>query len=231
MITGTLINAGAIIIGSIIGIVLNKKFPRNINTIIFQALGLFSIFLGLSLAFQTQNNYLIICLSLILGGVVGESFKLSKKTDNLGELFKRRLNNSNPRFTEGFVTATMIFSVGSMAIIGPLNEALIGDATLVLTKSMMDGVTSIALSAVFGRGVIFSAIPVLFIQGSIGLGATSLQSFLSEELVAEISSIGGILILGIGISLLEIKKINVINLLPSMLIIIPLFYLMNYMVY
>ena len=228
MITGTLINVGAIIVGSIIGILLNKGLPKNINSIIFQALGLFSVFLGISLAFETNNNFLIICMALIMGGILGEVFKLSIRTENMSDLLKKKLNNSNPRFTEGLITATMIFSVGSMAIIGPLNEALKGDATLVLTKSMMDGVTSIALSAAFGRGVIFSAIPVLLIQGGIGLGANSLQSFFSDLLVAEISAVGGILILGIGISILEIKKINVINLLPSMFVVIPLFYLMEY---
>ena len=228
MITGTLINVGAIIVGSIIGIFLNKGLPKNINSIIFQALGLFSVFLGISLAFETNNNFLIICMALIMGGILGEAFKLSIRTENMSDLLKMKLNNSNPRFTEGLITATMIFSVGSMAIIGPLNEALKGDATLVLTKSMMDGVTSIALSAAFGRGVIFSAIPVLLIQGGIGIGANSLQSFFSDLLVAEISAVGGILILGIGISILEIKKINVINLLPSMFIVIPLFYLKEY---
>tara|TARA_Y100001933_G_C18967677_1_gene550999 strand:- start:369 stop:1064 length:696 start_codon:yes stop_codon:yes gene_type:complete len=228
MITGTLINVGAIIVGSIIGIFLNKGLPKNINSIIFQALGLFSVFLGISLAFETNNNFLIICMALIMGGILGEAFKLSIRTENMSDLLKMKLNNSNPRFTEGLITATMIFSVGSMAIIGPLNEALKGDATLVLTKSMMDGVTSIALSAAFGRGVIFSAIPVLLIQGGIGIGANSLQSFFSDLLVAEISAVGGILILGIGISILEIKKINVINLLPSMFIVIPLFYLTEY---
>ena len=228
MITGTLINVGAIIVGSIIGIFLNKGLPKNINSIIFQALGLFSVFLGISLSFETNNNFLIICMALIMGGILGEAFKLSIRTENMSDLLKMKLNNSNPRFTEGLITATMIFSVGSMAIIGPLNEALKGDATLVLTKSMMDGVTSIALSAAFGRGVIFSAIPVLLIQGGIGIGANSLQSFFSDLLVAEISAVGGILILGIGISILEIKKINVINLLPSMFIVIPLFYLTEY---
>ena len=228
MITGTLINVGAIILGSVIGILLNKGLPKNINSIIFQALGLFSIFLGISLAFETNNNFLIICMALIIGGVLGEVFQLSFRTENLSDLLKKRINNSNPKFTEGLITATMIFSVGSMAIIGPLNEALKGDATLVLTKSMMDGVTSIALSAAFGRGVIFSAIPVLLIQGGIGLGANGLQLFFSDTLVAEISAVGGILILGIGISILEIKKINVINLLPSMFVVIPLFYLMEY---
>ena len=228
MITGTLINVGAIILGSIIGIILNKGLPKNINSIIFQALGLFSIFLGISLAFETNNNFLIICMALIIGGVLGEVFQLSIRTENLSDLLKKRINNSNPKFTEGLITATMIFSVGSMAIIGPLNEALKGDATLVLTKSMMDGVTSIALSAAFGRGVIFSAIPVLIIQGGIGLGANGRQSFFSDTLVAEISAVGGILILGIGISILEIKKINVINLLPSMFVVIPLFYLAEY---
>ena len=228
MITGTLINVATILIGSFIGVFLKKGVPKNISNIIFQALGLFSIFLGISLALETNNNFLIICISLLIGGVLGEQLKLSARTEGLSSALKKTINNSNPRFTEGLITATMIFSIGSMAIIGPLNESLKGDNTLVLTKAIMDGVTSIALAAAFGRGVFFSAIPVLLIQGSIGLSAGLLHPFISDNLIAEISAVGGLLIIGIGINILEIKKINVLNLLPSVFVIIPLYFLMTF---
>ncbi len=122
----------------------------------------------------------------------------------------------------------MLFSIGSLAILGPINEALKGDRTLVLTKSMMDGVSAIALASAFGRGVIYSCIPVLLIQGCIGLSASVIAPVLSTALISEITAVGGILIVGIGISILEIKKIRVINLIPSLLMIIPLYYLQLY---
>lgn len=224
MITGTLINVATILIGSFIGVFLKRGVPKNISNIIFQALGLFSIFLGISLALETNNNFLIICASLLIGGILGELLKLSARTESFSNSLKKIINNSNPRFTEGLITATMIFSIGSMAIIGPLNESLKGDDSLILTKAIMDGVTSIALAAAFGRGVFFSAIPVLLIQGIIGLSAGLLHPFISDNLISEISAVGGVLIVGIGINILEMKKINVINLLPAVFVIIPLYF-------
>ena len=223
MITGTIINAAAIIIGSVVGVLINKGIPVRISKIIFQALGLFSIFLGISLAFKTQNNYLIIALSLIIGGILGELLHLERGTEKLSDKLRNKLKNANPKFTEGLVISSMLFIIGSMAIIGPLNEALDNDMTLVLTKSMMDGVTAIALAAAYGRGVLFSAIPVFIIQAGIGLTAHWLEPILTDGLINELTSVGGVLIVGIGITVLEIKKIKVINLLPAMLLIIPIY--------
>ncbi|MBT5402002.1 MAG: gamma-glutamyltransferase [Crocinitomicaceae bacterium] len=223
MITGTIINAAAIITGGLIGVIINKGIPVRVSNIIFQALGLFSVFLGVSLAFKTQNNYLIIALALIIGGVTGELLQLERGTEKLSNRLRDKLKNANPKFTEGLVISSMLFSIGSMAIIGPLNEALDNDMTLVLTKSMMDGVTAIALAAAYGRGVLFSAVPVFIIQAGIGLGAKWLEPFLSDNLINELTAVGGVLIVGIGITVMEIKKIKVINLLPAMLFIIPLY--------
>jgi uncharacterized protein len=225
MILGSIINAITIVVGSTLGVFLSKGISERFTKIIFQALGLFSIFLGVSLGFETNNNFLIMSLALISGGLIGELFRIEAKIETLSKKLKAKLNNANPKFTEGLITATMLFSIGSMAILGPLNEALKGDRTLVLTKSAMDGVSAIALASAFGRGVIYSAIPVLLIQGGIGLSASFLQPLLSPELISEITAVGGILIIGIGISILEIKKIKVINLIPSLLMIIPLYYL------
>ncbi|MBL4624372.1 MAG: DUF554 domain-containing protein [Flavobacteriales bacterium] len=228
MILGSIINSITIIVGSVLGVFLSNGISERFNKIIFQALGLFSIFLGVSLAFETNNNFMIMSLSLILGGLLGELFRIEERIEVVSEKLKRKLNNANPRFTEGLITSTMLFSIGSMAILGPLNEALKGDRTLVLTKSVMDGVSAIALASAFGRGVIYSAIPVLLIQGSIGLSASVLEPILSPALISELTAVGGVLIIGIGISVLEIKKISVINLIPSLIMIIPLYYLNLY---
>ena len=225
MILGSIINAITIVTGSILGVFLSNGISERFNKIIFQALGLFSIFLGVSLASETDNNFMIMSLAVIIGGLIGELLRIEERIEIISNKLKNKLNNSNPKFTEGLITSTMLFSIGSMAILGPLNEALKGDRTLVLTKSIMDGVSAVALASAFGRGVIYSAIPVLLIQGSIGLSASFLEPVLSPELISELTAVGGILIIGIGISILEIKKIKVINLIPALLMIIPLYYL------
>ena len=225
MILGSIINAITIVTGSILGVFLSNGVSERFNKIIFQALGLFSIFLGVSLAFETENNFMIMSLALIIGGLIGELLRIEQRIEGISNRLKKNLNNANPKFTEGLITSTMLFSIGSMAILGPLNEALKGDRTLVLTKAIMDGVSSIALASAFGRGVIYSAIPVLIIQGGIGLSAAFLEPVLSPELISELTAVGGILIIGIGISVLEIKKIKVINLIPALFMIIPLYFI------
>ncbi|MBT6439120.1 MAG: DUF554 domain-containing protein [Flavobacteriales bacterium] len=225
MILGSIINAITIVTGSILGVFLSNGISERFNKIIFQALGLFSIFLGVSLATETDNNFMIMSLAVIIGGLIGELLRIEERIEIISNKLKSKINNSNPKFTEGLITSTMLFSIGSMAILGPLNEALNGDRTLVLTKSIMDGVSAIALASAFGRGVIYSAIPVLIIQGSIGLSSSFLEPVLSPELISELTAVGGLLIIGIGISILEIKKIKVINLIPALLMIIPLYYL------
>jgi len=224
MILGSIINAITIVTGSILGVFLSNGISERFNKIIFQALGLFSIFLGVSLASETDNNFMIMSLAVIIGGLIGELLRIEERIEIISNKLKNKLNNSNPKFTEGLITSTMLFSIGSMAILGPLNEALKGDRTLVLTKSIMDCVSAIALASAFGRGVIYSAIPVLIIQGGIGLSSSFLEPVLSPELISELTAVGGILIIGIGISVLEIKKIKVINLIPALLMIIPLYY-------
>jgi len=228
MILGTIINVGTILLGTSIGVLLNRGIPKRITSIIFQGLGLFSIFLGLSLAFQNENSFLLILMSLLIGGLLGEWWKLESKTELLSQLLKSKINNANPKFTEGLITATMIFSIGSMAIIGPMNEALHGDLTLVLTKSVMDGFTSMALAAAFGWGVIFSAIPVFIFQAFFGISASLLEPYMNPLMINQLTAVGGILIIGIGINILEIKNIKVLNLIPSMFIIPILFWLQLY---
>ena len=227
IITGTLVNVGSILLGSFIGVLLKKGIPERIQNIIFQALGLFTIFLGLTMAFESSGLYLLMVFSLILGGILGEVLKLDTNTEVLSVKLKEKLNSSNPKFTEGLITASMLFSIGSMAIIGPMNEAIKGDLNLVLTKSLMDGITSIILAAAFGRGVFFSIIPVFILQATVGILSSYIEPYLNPVLIKELTAIGGLLILGIGISILEIKKINVINLLPSMGVLVVLYFVLS----
>jgi len=229
IITGTLINVGSIILGSLIGVLLKKGIPDRIQSIIFQALGLFTVFLGLSMAFETSGLYLLMIFSLILGGILGEVLKLDTNIEGLSLKLKERLKSGNPKFTEGLITASMLFSIGSMAIIGPMNEAISNDMNLILTKSLMDGITSVILAAAFGRGVFFSIIPVFILQATVGILSAYIEPYLNPVLIKELTAVGGLLILGIGISILEIKKINVINLLPSMSIVVCLYFVLEYL--
>lgn len=165
------------------------------------------------------DNLLILIFSILIGGILGELFHLETRINNLSDRLKTRLGSKETGFTEGLVTAFLIFCIGSMTIVGALNEGLTGDRSLLLTKSVLDGFTSIALASTFGIGVLFSIVPMLFFQGVLTVFAGLFSSFFSETLMNQLTATGGVLILGIGFNLLEIKQIKVVNLLPSLLVI------------
>ena len=216
---GTIINVLAIIIGGSLGLILNKNFPEKIKAIVFQAIGLFTIVIGLQMAIKTDNP-LIMVFSLIIGGIIGEFLNLEKKIDNASESIKLKLKIKDNGFTQGIVTSFLLFCVGSMTIVGSISEGISGDRTLLLTKSILDGFSSIALASSFGIGVIFSAFPVLVFQGGLTLLAGLFQNFINAQIITQLTAVGGVLILGIAINLLGIKKINVINILHSFVIVV-----------
>lgn len=218
---GTFINITAVIIGSLIGLLLGSRFPEKIKIIAFQGLGLISLLIGMQMALKVENPLTLI-FSILMGAIIGELINLEKIFDNAGEFLKQKVKSKNTRFTEGLVTAFIIFCIGSMTFVGSINEGISGDKTLLLTKSMLDGFTSIALASTFGIGVMFSVIPMLILQGGLTIFAGMFQPFFTPSLINQLTATGGILILGIGINLLEIKKIKVINMLPSLLVIILL---------
>ncbi len=218
---GTFINIFAVCIGSIIGLLLRKNFPENIKHIVFQGLGLCTLLIGMQMALQVKDP-LILIFSILIGGILGEVTKLDKRIDHVSEQIKKRFAAKDATFTQGLVTAFLIFCIGSMSIVGSLNEGISGDRSLLLTKSVLDGFTSIALASTYGIGVLFSIIPMLLFQGSITLFAHSFQGVFTLLLLAQLTSTGGILILGIGLNLLEIKKIKVINLLPALGVVVIL---------
>lgn len=221
---GTFINTFSVILGGSLGILIKNSLPEKYKKIIFQGIGLFTILLGISMAIPFPNP-LIIIFSILIGGLIGVLINLEERLDNLSSILKKKLNLKDSKFNEGLITAFLIYCIGSMTILGAINEGISGDNSLLITKSVLDGFTSIALASTFGIGVIFSVIPMLIFQGGLTLLASFFGNFFTESLIQYLTSTGGILILGIGINLLELKKISVLNLLPSLIVVVVLFLL------
>jgi len=223
---GTLINVGTVIIGSLIGVILHSRFSKRFTEIAFQAIGTFTVFLGISMAFKS-DAYLIIVLSLISGSLLGEALKLEFRMDNLSERLKSRFRFKNDKFSEGLITAFLLFCMGSMTILGAIEEGLGGKPNLLLTKSIMDGFAAIALSSALGIGVLFSVIPLLIYQGGLTLLTALLGNYFSEIYINNLTSVGGILLIGLALRILELKKIRVLNMLPALIIILLLTWIKN----
>ncbi len=219
--TGTLINAGAIIVGSTAGMLLNARLPRRVTDIVFQGLGLFTLYVGFTMAFRTSHMLLMI-FSIVLGSILGELMGLESGMERLSEKLKTRLKSSNEKFTEGMITAFLLYCMGSMTILGAFEEGLGGEPNLLLAKSVLDGFSSVALASALGLGVMFSVIPLLIYQGGLTLLAAQLQDLLTEVVIDELSAVGGLLLIGLGINILEIKRLRIMNMLPALVIIVVL---------
>jgi len=220
---GTLVNVLAVIIGSSMGLFVKKKLPKKITDTAFQGIGLFTIILGIFMAIKT-TNFFIMVFSIVLGAVIGELIDIETKVNNFGEFLKRKIKTTNNRFSEGFITAFLLYCMGSMTILGAIEEGLGGEPNLLITKSLLDGFSSIVLASTMGIGVLFSSIPLLLYQGGLTLFASQVQTFFSEIIINELSAVGGILLLGLGISMMEIKKIRILNMIPSLFIVVILAY-------
>lgn len=218
---GTLVNAFAILVGGLLGLAL-PRLSQGIRTTVMQGLGLAVAIQGVMMAFKT-NNLLIVIGSLVLGGVLGEVLKVEAGLERLGQWLERTVGSrTKGKIAEGFVTTTLLFCVGAMAILGSIDSGVRHNHDMLYTKSVLDGFSSIIFASTLGVGVLFSSLPILLYQGAIALSATFITSFIQPDMLnaitAEVTSVGGILIIGIGINMLEIKKINVANLLPSVLV-------------
>lgn len=216
-------NFAAIVLGSILGLKFKSILPERLVNLLFQVFGLFTLYLGFSMGLKTQNSILI-AFSLILGAITGSILNLQDKTDRFGELIKRKFNLKGDKFTEGFIVASLLFCMGPVAILGSIEEGMTGEPKLLLIKSLMDGVASIALAASLGIGVIFSAVPILIYQGLLTLFAHWLGDAFSQVMINELSAVGGILLIGMGITILEIKRIKVIDFITALIYIVPLVY-------
>ena len=213
---GTIINTGTVIAGSCIGLLLKKGLPEKYNTIYFQGVGLFTLVLGIKMAFGMSEPLLVV-FSLIAGGLTGEFFKLEERMNRFGDFLKAKFKRGNERFTEGLVTAFLLFCMGSMSILGPVEEGLTGNVSeLLKAKSLMDGFSAILLASALGIGVMFSAVPLLIYQGGITLLIILIGKNIPELYINEISVIGGILLIGLALDILNVKKLHILNMLPSL---------------
>lgn len=221
---GTIINAGTIILGSIIGILFHSKLPERITNRTFQAIGLFTLFLGVKLALKT-SNLMILIFSLLLGTISGELINLDKQIVRLSEWLKKKTSSKNDRFTEGLTTSFLLFCMGSMTILGAFEEGLGNKPNLLIAKSILDGFSSIAFASTMGIGVMFSVIPLLIYQGGLTFIAYLIGDELGAEIINEMTAVGGILLIGLGINVLKIKEIKILNMLPSLLFAVVLAFL------
>ena len=215
---GTLVNTGAVVVGSIIGLVFKKALPEKYQAIYFQAVGLFTLLLGVKMSLDISAPLLVV-LSLVLGGITGEAIRLEDRVEQLGFWIKAKTNSQNDKFTEGLTTAFLLFCMGAMTITGAIEEGFGKTSDLLLTKSIMDFFSSIMLASALGIGVLFSAILLFAFQGGITLLVSLIGKDIPLEIISEITVVAGIILIGLGINLLEIKKLKIINLLPALLFI------------
>lgn len=227
---GTLINALAIVIATILGVTFKKGLPEKIqkSVMLVLGLGLTALSLGWFLKdflilrdgqFITHSDLLII-LSLVIGVIIGEWIDIDHRLNHWAMSVEKKYNL--PPLAKGFITATLIFCVGAMAIIGSIQDGLYGDMTTLVIKSTLDFITALILASVLGIGVIFSALSVLIYQGSITIAASYLDTFLTTEMITAISMVGNIILIAIGINFMELRKIKVANMIPA--IFIPVIY-------
>ena len=221
-----MVNSAAIAAGGIIGVVLKKGISEEYKETIMDGVALSIMVLGVINAIKTDNIILMIS-SLVIGGFIGETISVEKKLDKFGDLIQSKIKNKENGFVKGFVPASLIFCVGAMAIIGSLEAGIIQNYETLYAKAILEGISAIVFATTLGIGVVFSAIPVFIYQGIITLLAANLSDLLTVEVINEISAVGGVLIIGIGLSLLNIKKIKVGNLLPGIFIPLVFFFLKN----
>ena len=233
MLTGTIVNALAILAGSVAGILLSRlagrfssvlpasaiKLGERLQTIIMQGIALCVLYLGISGSLEGQNT-LITILSMVLGAIIGEALDLDRRMQSLGNWVQRRTERLLPAHgkvsvSEGFVTASLLFCVGAMAIVGALQDGLTGDHSTLFAKALLDGISAIIFGASLGIGVSFSAVAVFLYQGIIALLASFLSPFLGDAVIAEMTCVGSLLILVLGTNLLNVTKIKVMNLVPA----------------
>ena len=219
------INGVAILIGALIGNKVRGGISDRFRSILMQAMALAVMLIGILGAIKTTDA-LTVVICLAVGAVIGEGINIERRLENLGDSIKRRMKGAEATFTEGFVSASLIFCVGAMAIVGSLDAGLRGEYSTILTKSLIDGITATVLASTLGIGVAFSGLAVFLYQGLITLLAGFLQPLLSDLIITEMSAVGGLLIFAIGLNMQGMTKIRVGNLLPA--ICMPMVYIPLY---
>jgi uncharacterized membrane protein YqgA involved in biofilm formation len=219
-VTGTLINVGAVLAGSSIGATVGARLPAGLQQRVLAGLGLVTLVIGMDNALQwSYTDPLYVLGGVLLGGLVGEAIGIERRLESLGDRIQKAVSRGGPsRVSEGFVTASLLFCVGPLTVLGSIQDGLTGDYTQLATKSVLDGFASIALAATLGWGVALAAVSVLVVQGAITLGAGAFDNVLTGETLHALTSAGGILIIGISLKLLDLKDVRVGNFLPALVI-------------
>ncbi len=218
---GTIVNALAIVVGGIIGIIFKNIIPDKLSESLLKATGLAVVTVGIRLSLAGENLTLLI-ISVIAGTLIGELLDIEGRLDRLGQNIEGRLKNKDSNITAGFVSCTLVYCVGSMSIMGAIQSGLTGNHEILFSKALIDGIVSISMAVSMGVGVIFSSISVLLYQGLLTILAQFVQSLLSPEVISEMTAVGGTVIMAIGLNFLEIKRIKVGNMLPA--IFLPILY-------
>lgn len=220
---GTIVNSISIIIGSLLGLFFHKSIKSNYSDIMLKSISLSIILIGMSNALKTEN-LMIVIFSMVLGSLMGEFLKIEANLNKIGEFLELKFASSGSNISKGFVTSSLVYCVGSMAIIGALESGLSGNHQTLFAKSTLDGISAIVFSSSMGIGVMLSSVSVFLYQGAITLLSSLLKDVLIASVVTEMSATGGLLILALGFNMLEFKNIKVGNMLPA--IFMPLIFYM-----
>ena len=216
---GTLINTATVLVGGSVGLIIGDRIPERIRTIVVQVIGLVTLGLGLSDVLKTHNMVFPL-VGMVLGAIVGEALNIERRLEGIGEVIRRRFaGNQEPgRFVNGFVTATLLFCIGPLTILGAMQDATGETPQLYIIKGTLDGFMNVIFGAIYGVGAIFSALSIFVVQGSLTLGGSALDNLLNDRMRIELFSAGGFAVMAIGLNLLEIKKIRLGSLLPGLVI-------------
>ncbi|NLE74150.1 MAG: DUF554 domain-containing protein [Actinobacteria bacterium] len=215
---GTAINVGAVLVGTLLGVLLQGRLPLRARETVMNGLGALTIVIGLSMAFQSAS-LLVVMGAVLLGSIVGEIIGIERWLERLGDRFEARLTRpgATSTFSMGFVTASLLFCIGPMAVVGSIDDALRGDVSVLAMKSVLDGFSSLALSSALGWGVGLAGLSVLVYQGAITAAAGLVEQIMSQAMITELTATGGVLVLAIGVKLLDLKDIRVGNMLPALI--------------
>ncbi|ARI75536.1 DUF554 domain-containing protein [Halobacillus mangrovi] len=223
VLTGTLVNGACIFLGTLLGLFFTK-IPERFKETVMSGVGLAVILIGLQMAFHTEN-IVVVLLSLLFGAIFGEAIHLEEKLEYIGRWIEQRFTKPEQESTiaQGFITASLIFVIGALAVIGALDSGLRNDHEVLITKAIIDGFVALVLTSTLGVGVIFSVVPVVMYEGSIALLATQIDRWIPQDIldlfIVEMTATGGLLIVAIGLNLLKLTQIRVANLLPSLLLV------------
>lgn len=214
---GTVVNAAAIVVGGAAGMLLKRGIPESVSDAIMKGVALCVLYIGIDGALE-GNNALIAILSIVVGGIIGTLLDLNGGLERLGVKIEKLLikdPSSTSTFAKGLVTATLLFCVGAMAVVGSLNSGLTNDHSTLYTKALLDGISAMVFASTFGVGVLFSAVFVFIYQGAIALLAQLVAPALSDGVIAEMTCVGSILIIGLGLNMLGVVKLKVMNYVPG----------------